>query len=322
MEITTRTRLCKVLKMEEFAGFKEYLNCFTGLRGWWSGLFPMKQFDRMWNAQSMCDGFNRLRQLSAQGEKIFYPIYEEEQAKHQPELKAQYLFHFPVQKKARFVAICAGGGYGAVCSMVEAFPVARRLNELGYHAFVVNYRTGKYAVAPNPQDDLARAVGYILEHEGELNVEAADYAVAGFSAGGHLAAGFGTEALGYKHYGLPKPDMLFLAYPVITMGEYGHEGSRRNLLGRKNEGNKELIYRYSIEKQVTKDYPSCFVWQCGQDREVPVENSRLLVEALDKQNIPYIYRTYPGEAHGLALGEGTPAEGWLYQAVKFWEGQR
>lgn len=322
MEITTRTKFRKVLKLEAFSDFKDYLNCFQGTLGWWVSLFPMKRFGRMWNAQSICDGFNRLKELAEQGTRVFYPVYEEEEAKHHPELREQVLFHFPVKEKTKFVAICAGGGYGAVCSMVEAFPAARRLNELGFHAFVVNYRAGKYAAAPNPQDDLAKAVEYIMKNAKELNVETRDYAVAGFSAGGHLAACFGTEALGYKHYGLPRPDALFLAYPVITMGEYGHEGSRINLLGRKNVQNKELIYRYSVEKQVSADYPSCFVWQCEEDREVPVENTQLLVKALDKQNIPYIYRTYPGDAHGLGLGEGTPAEGWLFQAVKFWEGQR
>lgn len=322
MEITTETRLKEVLKLNEFTQFGSYLNCSKGICGWCISQVRIRHLGKMWNAQSICDGFSYMQSLCRQGRKLFIPVYNEEEILKHPDLRERVIFHFPAEQRAKFVVICAGGSYGAVCSMAEAFPTAKRLNEMGYHAFVINYRVGKYACAPNPQEDLANAIRYILEHAEELGVETQEYAVCGFSAGGHLAASFGTEALGYKHYDLPKPEILFLAYPVITMGENTHKGSCRRLLGWKNIKSKELIYRYSIEKQVTQEYPSCFIWQCEHDREVSIENSQLFVKALDKYNIPYIYRTYPGDGHGWGLGEGTAAEGWLRQAVKFWEGQR
>lgn len=55
----------------------------------------------------------------------------------------------------------------------------------------------------------------------------------GFSAGGHLAASFDTESLGYAHYGLPATSTLILSYPVITMGEKTHGGSKNLLIGKK-----------------------------------------------------------------------------------------
>ena len=321
MEITVKTRLKDILEIPEFTKFRRYLFWMDGPAGWVAKQARMESFDKMWNAASMCGGLDYIQKLCREGKRIFYPLYDEEEAKSHPDLKEEMMFHFPVDKKQKFVVMCAGGGYGAVCSMVEAFPTAKQLNELGYHVFVVNYRVGKYAKAPNPQDDLAKAVRYILEHAQELNVRKEDYAVAGFSAGGHLAASFGTERLGYVHYGLPKPGALFLAYPVITMGEYGHDGSRENLLGKERARSEEWIYKYSIEKQVTKHFPPSFVWQCENDSEVPVENSRMLVNALEKQGIDYMYRTYPGDAHGWGCGDGTPAEGWVKNAVQFWEAQ-
>ena len=65
-------------------------------------------------------------------------------------------------------------------------------NKKGYHAFVVNYRTGEKAHFPNPMEDLANAVSTYRAHADEFQVETEGYAVTGFSAGGHLAASFGT----------------------------------------------------------------------------------------------------------------------------------
>ena len=57
-----------------------------------------------------------------------------------------------------FAVICPGGGYSSVCSFVEGKPFAEALNELGYHAFVVYYRTKDKARYPNPHQDLNRAI--------------------------------------------------------------------------------------------------------------------------------------------------------------------
>ena len=81
------------------------------------------------------------------------------------------------------------------------------------------------------------------------------------------------------------------------------------------------ILRYSVEKQVTGNYPPSFIWQCENDWEVSVENTRLLAAALKKAGVAYRYKTYPGDAHGWGCGDGTAAEGWLKEAVAFWEEQ-
>lgn len=69
---------------------------------------------------------------------------------------------------------------------------------------------GNYAAI----DDLAAAVSYITEHAGEFQVEASDYALLGYSAGGDLVGLFGTETLGYAKYnGIEKPSMIMMGYP-------------------------------------------------------------------------------------------------------------
>lgn len=222
-------------------------------------------------------------------------------------------------KKHPFAVICPGGGYSMVSNFGEGEPIAKALNEMGYSAFVVYYRIRKKAKFPAPQDDLARGVREILERADEWNLDIEHYSVWGFSAGGHLAACFGTESMGYLKYDLPKPGALILAYPVITMGEKTHRASRHNLLG--SPVNVSLIEQTSVEKQVTAAYPSTFVWYGDADNVVDPYNSQTLYRALKENGVSCRLTEYPGVGHGVGLGTGLVCEGWINFAVTFWTEQ-
>ena len=219
-----------------------------------------------------------------------------------------------------FALICPGGGYNMVSNYNEGEPFAKELNRCGYSAFVLFYRCRNKAKFPAPQEDVARALREIFTRAEEWNLDVTGYSIWGSSAGGHLAASFGTQAIGYAHYGLPKPAALILAYPVITMGKYTHEGSRKNLLGK--YPSPELVDLTSVEKQVTKDYPPTFVWWGDADDTVDPKNSLILLEALTSCGVECSYRVYPGVGHGVGLGCEEICSGWFDEAVHFWESRR
>lgn len=223
-------------------------------------------------------------------------------------------------KKHPFAIVCPGGGYSMVCSFLEGVPYANRLNEQGYSAFVLHYRCRKKARYPAPMEDLARALRDILSRAEELNLEIDGFSIWGSSAGGHLAASFGTEAMGYSRFGLPKPGALILCYPVITMGACTHTGSRKNLLG--SDPEEALTELTSVEKQITPNYPPTFVWCGNADRTVAPENSRMLAKELEKNGISHRFVEYPGVDHGVGLGIGLACEDWFEESVAFWENQR
>ncbi len=213
--------------------------------------------------------------------------------------------------------ICPGGGYHWVCSFIEGMPYARKLNQMGYSAFVVHYRCGTGMEYPIPQDDLARAIQEIMDHAKQWNLNMEGYSLWGSSAGGHLAASFGTNSMGYKKYCLPKPGALILSYPVVTMGEHAHVGSRNYLLG-ENQSPRRIEFA-SIEKQITCEYPPTFLW-CGlSDQTVVPKNSYLLAKALADHDIPHHFLPVKGVDHGVGIGEGMPCDGWFEEAVCFWE---
>lgn len=311
MELTANTTIGQILDSPEFSGFGRKL--FQVLPAPFSeddSRITLGALDRESPHADLISGLRRILELRQAGHPVYMPISPK---------KDEYLFFFPADHEAKCVFIVPGGGYLTVCGLWEGFPVAKRINELGYHAAVVNYRTGEAAHHPNPQDDLAASIRYVLDRAETLNLDPADYAVMGFSAGGHLAASFGVPRLGYEHYGLPKPGAMLLAYPVVTMEGNTHPDSQKMLLGAENLANQELIDRYSIEKQITPFFPKTYLWQCDRDNTVPIENSALLKDALDKQHVENIYETFSSEAHGWGIAAGQAAEGWVDRAVAFWQ---
>ena len=45
------------------------------------------------------------------------------------------------------------------------------------------------------------------------------------------------------------------------------------------------------------------------------------IRAIRANGTDAMIEVFPGLSHGFGLGEGTVAEGWLNNAVKFWEKQ-
>lgn len=218
-------------------------------------------------------------------------------------------------KKHPFAIICPGGGYSEVCSAGEGRPFAEKLNKLGCHAFVVYYRVKDKALYPNPQDDLERAIKEVFAHREEWRLDTDSWSIWGSSAGGHLVASYCTEKRS-----TPKPTAIILVYPVISMGEYTHEGSRDNLLGK--NASDEMIKRLSVELNVDENYPPVYIWYGTEDDVVTPVNTKMLTEALDKSRVPYKVEEYEGIGHGAGLARGTIAESWFKHAVKFWEEQK
>lgn len=216
-------------------------------------------------------------------------------------------------KDAPVVLICPGGGYYMVATFVEGTPVARTFQKEGYNAFVLRYRIKNKAHYPHPVEDIARALKDIRDN---YCLSLDNYALCGFSAGGHMCALFGTTEYGYKTFDLPKPKTLMLIYPVISLEkEYTHKNTRKYFAG---EEDLEALEIGNIYHHIDKEYPSTFIWRGNNDRSVKPINSDLLVNELQKNNVEYDYYQYNKAAHGVGLGEKTEAEGWPLNAIKFW----
>ena len=97
---------------------------------------------------------------------------------------------------------------------------------------------------------------------------------------------------------------MILIYPVITMREKTHAGSKANLLG--PAPTPELITSLSNDEQVTKETPATFLVHTMTDTAVPVENSLLFITALRKAGVPFEFHLYERGPHGFGLGTKDP----------------
>ncbi|HCC51948.1 MAG TPA: xylanase, partial [Porphyromonadaceae bacterium] len=175
----------------------------------------------------------------------------------------------------------------------EGLMVARWLNKEGIAAFILKYRM------PNkhkevPLDDAQQAIRYVREHAGEYGVNVSKIGICGFSAGGHLAS---TASTHFATTGTStRPDFSILFYPVITMTELTHGGSRNNLLGENPP--KTDIYLFSNEKQVNVNTPPAILLLSDDDKVVLPENSIWYYEALKRNDIPATMYIFPTGGHG------------------------
>jgi len=196
------------------------------------------------------------------------------------------------------IVVCAGGAYRWL-SPREKDPVALRFAALGYQTFLIDYSVEEKAGALRPLRELAACVRTLRERAEEWHIEREHIAVLGFSAGGHLAASLGVL---WNHPALKlgstcRPDALVLCYPVITAGEYAHRESIDHVSG----GDPRLRELMSLEKQVTPDMPPTFLWHCVGDESVPVENSVLLLSAMQHAGVDYECHLFAGGAHGISV---------------------
>lgn len=208
------------------------------------------------------------------------------------------------------VIVFPGGGY-CFRAPHEAEPVARRINAMGHHAFVLDYRVAPYR-HPAPLLDAQRAVRFVRYNAERYGVRPDAIGVLGFSAGGHLAASLAT--LYGKRFAEPadavdtasaRPDFAVPCYAVVSMtGPFAHAGSRANLLGDPYDAERALLL--SPERQVDAKTPPVFLWHTADDASVPVQNSLAFAEALARHQVPFALHVFPKGRHGLGLAEEEP----------------
>jgi acetyl esterase/lipase len=228
---------------------------------------------------------------------------------------AMYVY-LPAAEKATGTAvlICPGGGYGSLAFGHEGIAVAKWFNENGIAGIVLKYRLPSDLIMKDksigPLQDVQEAMRIIRRNSKKWNINPAKVGVMGFSAGGHLASSLSTH-YAEKVYQVidttsARPDFSFLIYPVITFDEtFTHSGSRKNLIG--DNPTEEAIRHFSNELQIDKNTPPAFLVHSADDKTVPIKNSIVYFEGLQKNGILTELHIFQkgGHGYGLSTGKGT-----------------
>ena len=229
---------------------------------------------------------NYLRTSARAGQQVFYDIYSETEKAADPAKKNTGLFFFRGKPGQKAAILSAGGGFAYVGAMHDSFPHALELSKRGYNAFALIYRPG----ANTASEDLARAIAFIHEHESELEVDIEGYSLWGGSAGARMAAwlgSYGTTAFGESEY--PKP--------------------------------KAVIMQYTGLSEVTGNEPPTYACVGTSDGIASYRTMQNRINRIKEQGTDAEIDIFEGLPHGFGLGEGTVAEGWIDNAIRFWEKQ-
>ena len=215
-----------------------------------------------------------------EGRKIFYSIYPDDD----PRAQDTGLFFFRGNVGAKFAVCNAGGGFVYVGAMHDSFPHALELSRKGYNAFALIYRPG----ADTACEDLARAIAFIHENAESLGVDVSGYSLWGGSAGARMAAWlgtYGTESFGENAY--PRPSAVIMQYTGLS--------------------------------EVTGNEPPTYACVGTSDGIASYRTMQRRINAIKANGTNAEIEIFAGLSHGFGLGEGTIAEGWLNNAVSFWE---
>ncbi len=285
-DVTVDTPINKIINAEEFDGFGKFIfprERIFNLDMPLSDVATLLPCHHNVDADESRDCINYMMHEVHSGRQIFYQFYDAEEEAN----KDTGLFFFRGRPGAHFAIICAGGGFAYVGSIHEGFPIAIELARKGINAFVIQYRAGrkaKYAC-----EDLAKAITFLFNHANSLAIHPEDYSLWGCSAGACMAAQVGSTISSYGDEDLPQPAATVLAYVPYTM--------------------------------VTQKDPPAYSIIGSEDSIIGQKAMRTRTDRLVKYGIPAEFHVVEGMPHGFGLGRGTPADGWVDDALAFWKKQ-
>ena len=215
----------------------------------------------------------------------------------------------PAVPNGAAVIIAPGGGYFRLAIDKEGAAPARRLNQSGITAFVLNYRLPADGWASGydaPVQDIQRAVRLVRTRAATWNLDVARIGVMGFSAGGNLAAAAVTRfddeiyaAVDAADQVSARPDFACLCYAAMSMGNRPQ--------GDANPGDLR-----PLDQRVRPGLPPIFLVHAADDDTVPVSHSLDMFKACKTANVPVEMHIYQegGHGFGLSLPVDRPASRW------------
>ena len=220
------------------------------------------------------------------GQQIFYDIYSPAQKAADPSKRNTGIFFFKGEPAKEFALLAAGGGFYYVGAMHDSMPHAMELARNGYNAFALIYRPER------PYADMAQAISFIHDNANQMEVNPSNYSLWGGSAGARMAATLGNSNQLRRQTGR---DDIEPAAAVITQYTGYFETSYEDAPTYACVGTQDYIAN----------------WKTMQTR----------LKVLSNMGIPTEFHSYNGLGHGFGLGEGTIAQGWIQDAIAFWQAQ-
>lgn len=323
--ITTQTTMKELRENPSIKGSGFYTYCNEWIEGDTSyDDTPISGYVSYAAAEDAAEGMNLVIENYNKGVQITWQVYTQEQIAETPALGMVQLFYFPAEtENAKHVMVVPGNGGNTTAELNEGASIANQLHELGYAVFVLRYRSFLNASDNAPVYDIGNALKYLYENADQFGVQRDNYAVMGFSSGGHIVGlvGSDNEQFGYKAFGIPQPAALLLGYPINDFFEV--KPVYHIIMDPLEVGWR--YYWTNISDVVNENYTPTFFFYGKNDvymkRMGYCLQGPLLEKTLKEKGATYECHVYEDAPHAIGPGRHTDADGWIKLATEFWEEQ-
>jgi acetyl esterase/lipase len=232
------------------------------------------------------------------------------------------------------ILVVSGGFFSSHEAIQPAF--VQPLIGRGYTVFAVVHGSQPRYTVPEIVEDMNRAVRFIRYHAKDHGIDPARIGVCGASAGGHLSLMLGTagtagnpEAKDPVDRESSRVQAVACFFPPTDFLNYGRPGNRKiyptdhdppyRAAFDYRELNKEsrlwvpitdparleqIARQISPVYHVTPDDPPTFIIHGDQDRLVPLQQSEVIIDRLNKAGVETKLVVKKGAGHGwLTIGE-------------------
>ncbi len=238
------------------------------------------------------------------------------------------------EKPYKVVVFIHGGGFGGGNSagnlVLYTAEGALKALERGYAVAMVDYRCHPEGHFPEPVYDVKAAIRYLRANAEKYNLDSANIAIWGESAGGCIADFVGTTngdpayedlSMGNAEYS-SEVQAVVSWYAITDLATERNAQYRPAWLG-SNAENMDIVRDSSPLNHVKKDAPAFYLQHGMADNEVDYQDSVRLYEALVKAtgNSNTTLELFPGITHAvkkfLQEGNATKIVDWLDKVLVF-----
>jgi len=203
----------------------------------------------------------------------------------------------PADNKAAYPCLIFihGGGWKGGTSQ-GSMKWCRYLSELGCVTFTIDYRLSneKFGIKPSTcLEDAKSAIRWVRENASKFNIDTTRIALAGTSAGGHLAAACATiDKFNDAQDDLSiscKPSLLLLSSPVIDNSPDGYGYDRV----------KDFWKDFSPVHNLHDQLPPTSMLLGDNDPLIPFESAVKVGKAVKNSGRAIDFHVFEGKGHGL-----------------------
>ncbi|MCX6397439.1 MAG: alpha/beta hydrolase [Propionibacteriales bacterium] len=209
----------------------------------------------------------------------------------------------PVLPDAPVVFYLHGGGYSLCSPSTHRHLVASLAEAVGGSAFALRYRMAPRFRFPAANEDALRAYRWLLDQ----GISAANIAVVGDSAGGHLALGLLGDL---REAGLPMPGSVVALSPIVdgtmaiaracrVVDPMFPRSTAYDVMSRYFDGSDSTDHRVDVCRVAGPDLPPILIHAGG--REMFVDDALAFTRAMEDAGQPCELHVWPGQVHAFQV---------------------